>query len=215
MNNHGKKQHKISKATMSRFPVYLKALRNMQHEGKNNFLSSELSEATGILDTTIRRDFSFLTSKEALGKRGIGYDTKDIINILNNVLGLGLDESIILIGVGNLGSAILKYNRWQYTVGKIVCGYDLDQNKVGERFGVKLYHIDDLEKTFPDGCKIAILAISENVQETVDRLMDLGIKGIVDFTHTHFTVRDDVVVQTVDVVVAIQELVLKMHVNDE
>ena len=80
-----KKQHKISKATMSRFPVYLKALRNMQHEGKNNFLSSELSEATGILDTTIRREFSFLTSKEALGKRGLGYDTKDIINILNNV----------------------------------------------------------------------------------------------------------------------------------
>ena len=70
-----KKQHKISKATMSRFPVYLKALRNMQHEGQNNFLSSELSEATGILDTTIRRDFSFLTHKETLGKRGIGYDT--------------------------------------------------------------------------------------------------------------------------------------------
>ena len=54
----------------------------MQHEGQNNFLSSELSEATGILDTTIRRDFSFLTHKETLGKRGIGYDTKEIINIL-------------------------------------------------------------------------------------------------------------------------------------
>ena len=91
-------EKKISKATMSRFPVYLKALRNMQHEGQNNFLSSELSEATAILDTIIRRDFSFLTHKETLGKRGIGYDTKEIINILNNVLGLGLDESIILIG---------------------------------------------------------------------------------------------------------------------
>ena len=176
------KHQKISKATMSRFPRYLKALRNMQHEGKEHFLSSELSEATGILDTTIRRDFGFLTDKESLGKRGIGYDTKEIINILNNVLGLGLDESIILIGVGNLGSAILKYNRWQYTVGKIVCCYDQDQNKVGERF---------------------------------DRLMALGVKGIVDFTHSHFTVHDDVVVQTVDVVVAIQELVLKMHANDE
>ena len=43
-----------------------------------------------------------------------------------------------------MGSAILKYNRWQYTVGQIVCGYDQDQNKVGERFGVKLNHIDDL-----------------------------------------------------------------------
>ena len=214
MNNMVNKHQKISKATMSRFPRYLKALRNMQHEGKEHFLSSELSEATGILDTTMRRDFCFLTDKESLGKRGIGYDTKEIINILNNVLGLGLDESIILIGVGNLGSAILKYNRWQYTVGKIVCCYDQDQNKVGERFGVKLNHIDDLEKTFPEGCKIAILAISDQVQETVDRLMAL-VKGIVDFTHSHFTVHDDVVVQTVDVVVAIQELVLKMHANDE
>lgn len=210
-----KKHQKMSKATISRFPIYLKALRNMQHEGKDNFLSSELSEVTGILDTTIRRDFGFLTDKESLGKRGIGYDTKDIIHILNDVLGLGLDEPIILVGIGNIGSAILKYNRWQYTVGKIVCGYDMDQNKVGERFGVKLHHIDHLEDTFPEGCKIAILAISENVQETVNRLMDLGIKGIVDYTHSHFTVRSDVVVQSVDVVVAIQELVLKMRSNDE
>ena len=57
---------------------------------------------------------------------------------------------------------------------------------------------------------IAILAISDNVQATVDRLMKLGIKGIVDFTHTHFTVEPGVEVQQVDVVVAIQELVLKM-----
>ena len=106
-----------------------------------------------------------------------------------------------MIGIGNLGSAILKYNRWQYTVGKIVCGYDQDKNKEGERFGVKLYNIDDLEKTFPKDCKIAILAISENVQPTVDR------------THTHFTVREGVEVQQVDVVVAIQELVIKMDSN--
>ena len=57
------KSQKISKATMARFPLYLKALRNMQLEGKTNFLSSELSEVTGVLDTTIRRDFSFLTGK--------------------------------------------------------------------------------------------------------------------------------------------------------
>ena len=192
---------KISNATMSRYPVYLKALRKMQHEGKENCLSSELSELTGIQDTTIRRDFTYLSKTDNFG--------------LSEVLGLGLDESIILIGVGNLGSAILKYNRWQYTVGKIVCGYDQDKNKEGERFGVKLYNIDDLEKTFPRDCKIAILAISENVQATVDRLMDLGIKGIVDFTHTHFTVRPGVEVQQVDVVVAIQELVIKMDSNQQ
>lgn len=202
---------KISKATMSRYPVYLKALRKMQHEGKEVCLSSELYETTGIQDTTIRRDFMYLSKTDNFGRRGKGYDVKHLIDGLSEVLGLGLDEPIILIGIGNLGSAILKYNRWQYTVGKIVCGYDQDKNKEGERFGVKLYSIEDLEKTFPKECKIAILAISNDVQQTVDRLMDLGIKGIVDFTHSHFTVRPGIEVQAVDVVVAIQELVIKMN----
>lgn len=204
---------KISNATMSRYPVYLKALRKIQHEGKETCLSSELSELTGILDTTIRRDFTYLSKTNNFGHVVRVMMSKHLIDVLSEVLGLGLDESIILIGIGNLGSAILKYNRWQYTVGKIVCGYDQDKNKEGERFGVKLYNIDDLEKTFPKDCKIAILAISENVQPTVDRLMDLGIRGIVDFTHTHFTVRPGVEVQQVDVVVAIQELVIKMDSN--
>ena len=96
---------KISNATMSRYPVYLKALRKMQHEGKENCLSSELSELTGILDTTIRRDFTYLSKTNNFGQRGKGYDVKHLIDVLSEVLGLGLDESIILIGVGNLGSA--------------------------------------------------------------------------------------------------------------
>ena len=194
------KKQKISRATMTRFPVYLKALRVMGHEGKENFLSSE-------------RDFGFLPQKNTLGKRGYGYDTKEMIETLSDFLGLGLDEPIILIGVGNLGSAILKYNRWKYTVGQIVCAYDKDANIEGERFGVKIHKSDDLEKTFPKDCKIAILAISDNVQEMVDRLVALGIKGIVDFTHSHFIVPQGVEVQNVDVVVAIQELELKMKSN--
>ncbi len=208
-------KQKISRATMARFPVYLKALREMGHEGRESFLSSELAERTNILDTTIRRDFGFLPQKETLGKRGFGYDTQDIIEALSSFLGLGLDEPIILIGVGNLGSAILKYNRWKYTVGKIVCAYDQDVNIEGQRFGVEIRSSDDLEATFPKDCKIAILAISENVQETVDRLVQLGIKGIVDFTHSHFIVPQGVEVQNVDVVVAIQELELKMKANEE
>lgn len=206
---------KPSKATISRFPIYLKALRKFQHEGKEVCLSSELSDITGIQDTTIRRDFTYLSTTSNFGRPGKGYDIKLLISVLSEILGLGLDESIILLGVGNLGSAILKYNRWKYTVGKIVCGYDQDKNKEGELFGVKLYHIDDLEHTFPKDCSIAILAISQDVQKTVDRLVDLGIRGIVDFTHSHFTVPEGVEVQSVDVVVAIQELIIKMHANDE
>lgn len=205
---------KPSKATMSRFPIYLKALRKMQLEGKEVCMSSELYDITGIQDSTIRRDFTYLSNTSNYGRPGKGYDVKNLINVLSEVLGLGLNEPIVLIGVGNLGSAILKYNRWQYTVGRIVCGYDQDKNKEGEQYGVKLLHIDKLEETFPKDCKIAILAISQDVQETVDRLIALGIKGIVDFTHSHFTIPKNIEIQPVDVVVAIQELVLKMRTVD-
>ena len=128
---------------------------------------------------------------------------------------MGLEAPIVLVGAGNFGNAILKYNRWKYTVGKIVCCYDKDHEKVGERFGIKIHHVDDLEETFPKDCKIAILAISDDVQETVNRLMNLGVKGIVDLTHSHFIVNEDVVVQPVDIVASIQEMVLKMNANDE
>ena len=141
-------EKKISKATMSRFPVYLKALRKMQHEGKETCLSSELFEITGIQDTTIRRDFTYLSKTDNL----VDVEEAMMLNILldglSEVLGLGLDEPIILIGVGNLGSAILKYNRWQYTVGKIVCGYDMDKNKEGERRTVKQNNVIKKEKHF-------------------------------------------------------------------
>ncbi len=209
-----KKAQKISKATMSRYPIYLKALRSMAHDGKITFLSSELEEMTGILATTIRRDFTYL-SEHGIGVRGQGYDIVQLIDVFNKELGLFLDEPIIIVGVGNLGSAILKYNKWQHTVGSIVAGFDLDKNKHGERYGVKIHPMDDLVKEFPKGCKLAILTISENVQQTVDQLMDLGVKGIVDFTHTHFTVRQGVEIQVVDVVAAIQELMIKMKSNDE
>ena len=80
-----KRKQKISKATMSRYPVYLKALRKMQHQGKEMFLSSELYEETGIQDTTIRRDFTYLSENEVLGRRGKGYDVKKLIDVITYV----------------------------------------------------------------------------------------------------------------------------------
>ena len=74
--------------------------------------------------------------------------------------------------------------------------------------------MDDLEKYIPEGCRIAILTISENIQATVDRLIENGITGIVDFTHQHFQVPRGVVVKAVDVVSSIQELVFTTNSMD-
>lgn len=201
----------ISRATMARFPKYLKALRKLQGEGYRRVFSHEISDLVNIPPTTIRRDFTFLTYDDNLGRQGRGYQTQLLVDVLTTELGLNVEEPIILIGVGNMGQALLKYNKWHDTVGEIVCGFDVDVDKEGMIYDVPIYSLDLLEEHIPVGCKIAILAVSGDVQDTVDHLMDLGIKGFVDFTHEHFTVDEGVEVKTVDVISAIQELVVQIN----
>lgn len=201
----------VPKATLQRYPVYLKALRRLQKNGVTRIMSKELSEFVAIEPTTIRRDFSFLGN---LGKQGYGYDVDKLIEIFNQQLGVDFDEKIILVGAGNLGRALMNYNKWDFVVGEIACAFDADPQKVGELFGIQVYHISELEKRIPEGCRIAILTISSDVQETVDRLVDNGITGIVDFTHQHFIAPRGVVIKVVDVVSSIQELVFQTNSID-
>lgn len=194
----------VPKATLQRYPVYLKALRRLQKNGIKRIMSRELSSFVDIEPTTIRRDFSFLGN---LGKQGYGYDVDRLIDIFNQQLGVDFDEKPILVGAGNLGRALLNYNKWDHVVGEVACAFDVDPEKQGSQFGVNVWSMDDLEEKMPKGCRIAILTISHDVQATVDRLVKAGITGIVDFTHQHFKVPRGVVIKSIDVVSSIQELV--------
>lgn len=202
----------VPKATLHRYPIYLKALRRIQKSGVTRIMSKELSAYVDIEPTTIRRDFSFLGN---LGKQGYGYDVNKLIEIFNGWLGVDFDEKIILVGAGNLGCALMNYNKWDYVVGEIECAFDADPCKCGERFGLQVYPMDEIKEKIPDGCRIAILTISHDVQKTVDLLVECGIKGIVDFTHQHFKTPRGVVVKAVDVVSSIQELVFQTNSFDK
>ncbi len=197
----------VPKATLQRYPVYLKALRKLYSKGVTRVMSKELSEYVDIESTTIRRDFSFLGS---LGKQGYGYDVQRLIEIFSEELGMSFDEKIIIVGSGNLGKALMNYNRWNYVVGEVVCGFDLYPEKVGKT-PIPVYPLEQLQEKMPAGCRIAILCISQNVQETVDKLIECGIIGLVDFTHEHFQVPKNVSVRPVDVVSMIQELVFETN----
>lgn len=200
-------ERKVPKATLQRYPVYLKALRKLKAEGVTKIMSKQLAEYVSIESTTIRRDFSFLGS---LGKQGYGYDVEDLIRIFSDELGVNFDEKIVLIGAGNLGKALLNYNKWNHVVGEIVCAFDLYPEKV-KGASVPVYSLSDLEEKMPKGCRIAILCISQDAQETVDLLVKNGIKGIVSFSVDHFSVPQGVYVKSVDVVSSIQELVFETN----
>lgn len=200
-------ERKVPKATLQRYPVYLKALRKLKAEGVAKIMSRQLAEYVSIESTTIRRDFSFLGS---LGKQGYGYDVDGLIKIFSDELGVNFDEKIVLIGAGNLGKALLNYNKWNHVVGEIVCAFDLQPEKV-QGASVPVYDLEELPDRLPKGCRIAILCISQDVQETVDLLVKAGIKGFVSFAVDHFSVPQGVYVKQVDVVSSIQELVFETN----
>lgn len=198
---------KISKATLQRYPIYLKALKKIKEEGVERIMSFELSNYVDIKPTTIRRDFSLIGT---LGKQGYGYDVDRLIKTFTDELGGSYNEKIILIGCGNFGKTILNYNYWNDVAGEIVCAFDKVPENVKD-VNVPVYDIKDLKEKMPKGCKIAILTISNDVQETVDKLTEVGIKGIVDATHQHFKAPDGVVIKEVDIVSTIQELVFSTN----
>ena len=196
---------KTPSATLRRYPVYLKALRKIKEDGKDKIMSSELATYVGIKSTTIRRDFSLIGS---LGKQGYGYNVDELIKIFSEELGVNYDEKVILVGAGNLGRAMLNYNKWDDVVGEIVCAFDAKPENVADKLPVPVYNIRDIKEKLPEGCRIAILCISNHkVQETINLLVEVGIKGIVDFTHVHYNAPTGVIIRSVDVVSMIQELV--------
>lgn len=202
------KKMNVPKATLQRFPVYLKALRKLEKLGVQRIMSRELSEFVNIEPTTIRRDFSFLGS---LGKQGYGYEVTSLIEIFDKELGGNFHEKLVIVGAGNLGKALMNYNRWNHVVGEIVCAFDIAPEKAGEVYQIPVYPLNQMREKMPAGCRIAILTISSDIQETVDLLIELGIKGIVDFTHEHIQVPKEVSIKQVDVVSMIQELVFETN----
>ena len=200
----------ISKATLRRYPVYLKALRKLSDDRIKKIMSSELSEYIDIKSTTIRRDFSLIGQ---LGKQGYGYDVDELIEIFAKELGEDYDEKMILIGVGRLGTAILNYNNWNHVAGEIICAFDVvpEKRRKEPKVNVPVYHIDQLKEKMPKGCEIAILCIPSGAQEIVNRLHDLGVKGIVNFTREHFVLPEGMIKRDVDVVSTIQELVFEVN----
>lgn len=202
---------KISGATLHRYPIYLKALRKIKKDGKEKIMSNELAKYVNIKSTTIRRDFSLIGT---LGKQGYGYNVNDLIDIFSKELGGEYNEKIILIGCGNFGKTILNYNHWSDVVGEIVCAFDKFPEKV-TNVSIPVYDIKDIKEHLPEGCKIAILAVSGDVQNTVDLLTSVGIKGILDMTHQHFIVPEGIIVKEIDIVSKIQELVFSTNKLDK
>ncbi|UCZ53706.1 redox-sensing transcriptional repressor Rex [Bacillus shivajii] len=199
-------QTKIPQATAKRLPLYYRFLESLQASGKNRVSSTELSEAVKVDSATIRRDFSYFG---ALGKKGYGYNVNYLLTFFRKTLDQDEIRKVILVGVGNLGTALLNYNFTKSNNMRIEMAFDVDESKVGQKIGsVPIYHLDEVKERIAGEAEVAMLTVpSAAAQGIADQLVDAGIKGILNFTPARLSVPDNVRVHHIDLSVELQSLI--------
>lgn len=198
---------RIPQATSKRLPLYYRFLQNFANADKKRVSSSELSEAMKVDAATIRRDFSHFG---ALGRKGYGYDVDYLVDFFRKILDEGEETDVALIGVGNLGSAFLKYNFHKNHNTRIVLAFDPKADEVGKTMsGIPVFHPDLIkEKIIEFGVDLVILTVPSRVaQEVTDELVDIGIKGILNFTPVRLSAPESVRIHTIDLSVELQTLI--------
>ncbi|ALI33740.1 redox-sensing transcriptional repressor Rex [Weissella cibaria] len=199
-------EHDIPRATAKRLPIYYRYLKLLLDAGTTRVSSNELSDAVKFDAATIRRDFSYFG---ALGKRGYGYDVKALMTFFGEILNQDTLASVALVGVGNLGQALLNFNFHQSSNARISAAFDINEDIVNTiQAGVPVYSLDDLEKQISDQrIDVAILTVPAPVaQDLANRLAKAGVHGILNFTPLRLDVPSDVRVQNVDLTNELQTL---------
>ncbi len=203
----------LPKATAKRLPQYYRIFKQLVADKVDRTNSQEIAKKLGVDSATVRRDFSLFGE---LGRRGYGYDTVALRNFFSNLLGDSAETNIALVGVGNLGRALIHYRFHDRNKMRITQAYDVAGNPlVGTKTedGVPVYNISDIKKNLADtNIETAIISVqSDSAQEVADILIDAGIKGILNFTPRRLEVSDDITVQSVDLTSELQTLLFFMQ----
>jgi redox-sensing transcriptional repressor len=199
-------RRRIPDASVARLPVYLRALYELMGEQISNVSSERLAEMAGVNAAKVRKDLSYLGS---YGTRGVGYDVEYLLYQMNRELGLTKQWPIIIVGAGNLGSALANYGGFDergYPVAGVV---DIDPAKVGlDVHGVTIRHLDDLaEMVHGEGSCIGVIATPPAAaQDAADRLVRAGVRSILNFAPVVLNVPPEVSVRKVDLAVELQIL---------
>lgn len=198
---------KIPKATARRLPLYYRYLIFLNDEGKEKVSSTELAEAVQVDSASIRRDFSYFG---ALGKRGYGYDVKNLLNFFKKILNQDTLTNVALVGVGNMGHALLNYNFKRTNNIRISAAFDINPEITGTIMsGVPVYDMSEMKKQLREQqITITILCVPQTAaQKTANEMFDAGIKGIMNFTPLRLSAPSSVRVQNVDLATELQTLI--------
>ena len=193
---------KIPEGAIRRLSRYLRYLEEMEEDEKKEVSSAQLATKCMVNASLVRKDLSYFGK---FGVRGVGYYVKDLLYDIKRILGLSKEWRMAVIGIGNLGSALLSYKDFLKQNYKIVAAFDIDPQKVigrvSEKLGrpVEVLHINRIKEVAKER-KIEMGIITtppSEAQNVADILVEAGVRGIINFAPAQITVPEGYVVKDV------------------
>ncbi|MBF7016628.1 redox-sensing transcriptional repressor Rex [Staphylococcus durrellii] len=202
---------KIPRATLKRLPLYYRFVNTLKSKGIDRVNSKTISEGLNIDSATIRRDFSYFGE---LGKKGYGYNIESLLNFFKHEINENNEIKIAIVGVGNLGKALLNFNFSIHDEMTITEAFDIREDIIGAKVGnVTVKHYNDIENILKkEEIDVVILTTTENAaQQVTDQLVQSGVKGILNFTPTRVNTPSDVQIHHIDLGIELQSLLFFMR----
>ncbi|MGA2093859.1 MAG: redox-sensing transcriptional repressor Rex [Sedimentisphaerales bacterium] len=189
---------RIPNETIRRLPIYLRGLAMLARQGLNSVSSGKLADFVNVPPFQIRKDFSYFGD---FGTRGVGYDIANLSRQIKKILNLESGHKAALVGVGNLGSAVLAYPGFKIYGFQIEAAFDNNPAVTGRKVGgILVEDISKINTLAKRGVMLAIIAVPEQAaQQVADELVAAGIKGILNFSPKRITVPKKVKVITIDI----------------
>jgi redox-sensing transcriptional repressor len=190
-----------------RISKYKKVLTKFKSLGFEKVFSDNLADAIGVTSTQVRKDFSIFGIS---GNRRGGYNIDNLIETINTLLNKNEPQKIIIVGVGNMGSAFMNYKRFDEDSIKIMAGFDSDPKKVNRFAIIPILPIEEIKDFFETnpGIKICILTVPDTAAQGIfEKLVDCGIKAVLNFTQVNLRGPDDIYINNVDIIQEIDTLI--------
>ena len=197
---------RIAESTVRRLSLYLSFLEGIERQGLDTISSDELARLGGTTSAQVRKDLSLFGS---FGKRGLGYAVPELSEKLREILGLGMEWRVCIIGAGKIGAALARYRGFAERGFTVTAVYDADEAKIGKRWeSLTVRPIADLEKDASrERYDIAVVATpAESTPEVARRVVKAGIKAILNFAPVQLTVPADVTVRNVNMAMELEGL---------
>lgn len=197
---------RIAESTVRRLSAYLRFLEEFEAQGHQTISSGELAAQGGTTSAQVRKDLSFFGS---FGKRGLGYSVSALSSSLREILGLGRQWNVVIVGAGKIGAALAQYEGFRERGFKVVGVYDEDPARVGGTLdGVAVRDQRELEADIARlKPHIALIAVpAEAAQALVDRVVKAGVRAILNFAPTPLTVPEKVTLRSVNMALELEIL---------